>query len=190
MSLPSNWSIKKLSEVAIFLDGKRKPIKSEDRQKIHGIYPYYGATGIIDWVNDYIFDDSLILLGEDGENILSRNLPHAFVIQGKTWVNNHAHVIKPLPFMDIKFLCAQLESIDYTKYNSGSAQPKLNKKVCEDIPILVPPHSEQTKIAQALSIWDKAIATTERLLANSRQQKQALMQQLLTGKTRFPGSDN
>ena len=185
--LPEGWSKELLKDIVVFLDGKRKPIKSEDRSKISGPYPYYGATGIIDWVNDFIFDDHLILMGEDGENILSRSLPHVFQIKGKTWVNNHAHVLKPKDFVDIGYLTAYLESLRYEKYNSGSAQPKLNKAVCEKIPVSLPPLPEQKKIAQILSTWDSAISATERLLENSQQRKKALMQQLLTGKKRLPG---
>ena len=185
--VPEGWVITDLGEVADFLDGKRKPLKSEDRKKIRGLYPYYGATGVIDWVNDYIFDDELILMGEDGENILSRSLPHVFQISGKTWVNNHAHVLKPKPETDIGYLTAYLESLRYERYNSGSAQPKLNKAVCEKIPVKSPPLPEQKKIAQILSTWDQAITATERLLENSQQRKKGLMQQLLTGKKRLPG---
>src|SRR5690348_5308875 len=89
------WTKKKLSDVSVFLDGKRKPIKESERAKMRGSYPYYGASGIIDYVNDFIFDGEIILLGEDGENIVSRNLPLAFKVVGKCWVNNHAHVIQP-----------------------------------------------------------------------------------------------
>jgi type I restriction enzyme S subunit len=183
--VPNNWNSSYLKDVVIFLDGKRKPIKSEDRSNMKGKYPYYGATGIIDWVNDYIFDDKLILMGEDGENILSRKLPHVFCISGKAWVNNHAHVFKAKSNIDSFYLSTYLESLDYRKYNSGSAQPKLNKAVCEKIPVLLPPLPEQRKIATILGTWDKAIRTTERLIDNSQQQKKALMQQLLTGKKRL-----
>ncbi len=185
--LPEGWKEVKLEEAVSFLDGKRKPLKSEDRLKIRGQYPYYGATGIIDYVNDYIFDDTLILMGEDGENIISRNLPHVFIISGKTWVNNHAHVLKAKKYCDTRFLSSYLESLNYEKYNTGSAQPKLNKAICENIRILLPPFPEQKKIAAILSTWDRAIEGTEKLLANSQQQKKALMQQLLTGKKRLPG---
>jgi|26BtaG_2_1085354.scaffolds.fasta_scaffold02108_3 type I restriction enzyme S subunit len=183
--VPKGWEVRNLKDVVSFLDGKRKPIKSEDRSEMKGIYPYYGATGIIDWVNDYIFDDELILMGEDGENILSRNLPHVFCITGKSWVNNHAHVMKVNSGIDSYYLATYLESLDYRKYNSGSAQPKLNKTICEKIPVIFPPLPEQQKIANILSTWDKAISTTERLIDNSSQQKKALMQQLLTGKKRL-----
>lgn len=91
--IPYDWEVKELRELVEFLDGKRKPIKDSDRLKMQGQYPYYGASGIIDYVNNYLFDEDLILLGEDGENILSRNLPLAFKVSGKIWVNNHAHVL-------------------------------------------------------------------------------------------------
>lgn len=185
--VPNGWGKMKLIRTCDFLDGKRRPIKYEDRQSMQGIYPYYGATGIIDHVNDYIFDEELILMGEDGENILSRVLPHVFVVKGKVWVNNHAHVLRPKNGNDIHYLAHYLESLDYRKFNTGSAQPKLNKKSCEKIPVLLPPLPEQKKIARILSTWDKAIETVDKLIENSQQQKKALMQQLLTGKKRLPG---
>jgi type I restriction enzyme, S subunit len=89
------WKTKQLSEVSSFLDNKRIPLKDSDRQNHQEIYPYYGASGIIDYIDDFVFDDTLILFGEDGENILSRNLRLAFKVTGKFWLNNHAHVTKP-----------------------------------------------------------------------------------------------
>lgn len=188
--VPEGWTRKILGDVVDFLDGKRIPLKSEDRALRRGPYPYYGATGVIDWIDDYIFDDHLILLGEDGENILSRALPHAFEVRGKTWVNNHAHVLKCRGEMDATFLTAWLVEVDYRPFNTGSTQPKLNKAVCQTIPVLVPPLPEQQKIAEILSTWDRAIQTTEALLANARTQKRALMQSLLTGTRRFPGFED
>ena len=178
------WEEVHLKNCVTFLNGKRKPIKQEERANIQGIYPYYGATGIIDYVNDFIFDEELILLGEDGENILSRALPHVFIINGKTWVNNHAHVLKANNNMNPTFLCMYLESLDYRKFNSGSAQPKLNKAVCEKIPVRVPIKEEQQKIASVLTNADKEIELLEQQLADLKQEKKALMQQLLTGKRR------
>ena len=152
-----------------------------------GAHPYYGATGIIDWLDDFIFDEPIILMGEDGENILSRALPHVFKVTGKCWVNNHAHVLRARELADIDYLVAYLESLNYEKFNSGSAQPKLNKQICAAIPVLLPPLSEQRKVAEILFAWDRAIETVEALIANARTQKQALMQVLLTGKMRLPG---
>src|SRR6266540_7473839 len=85
--IPEDWNVKPLRDVVTFLDGQRRPVKDADRAKMRGSIPYYGASGIVDYVNDYLFDEDLILLGEDGENILSRNTRLAFRISGKTWVN-------------------------------------------------------------------------------------------------------
>lgn len=179
------WEVKKLGEVVTFLDGKRKPIKDSERAKMQGIYPYYGASGIIDFVNDYIFDDELILLGEDGDNILSRSSKLAFQISGKVWINNHAHVLKPNENINITFLTEYLESLDYQLYNSGTAQPKINQKACSNIPILLPSLKTQIEIAQILSDMDLEIAGLEDKLSKYRAIKTGMMQNLLTGKIRL-----
>ena len=146
--IPQEWEIKTLNKACYFLDSQRLPIKDSDRAKISGIYPYYGASGIIDYVNSYIFDDDLILLAEDGANIINRSTPIAFLVNGKIWVNNHAHVLKAKPSFDRYYLCVYLESLKYNKYNTGTAQPKLNREVCEKTPILTPPLAEKKKIAK------------------------------------------
>ncbi len=110
-----DWEEKPLGDVVHFLDGRRKPIKEADRTAIQGNYPYYGASGIIDYINDYIFDEDLILLGEDGENIVSRNLPLVFKVSGRCWVNNHAHVMKPKAPNHLEFLVQYMESLSYIK---------------------------------------------------------------------------
>lgn len=178
--IPSDWEVKPLSDVVDFLDGQRRPIKSSERKA--GEYPYYGASGIIDFVDNYIFDDDLILLGEDGENILSRNLPLAFKVSGKIWVNNHAHVLKPKEEIDITFLTDYLESLDYTLLNSGTAQPKLNKQVCLNIKVVFPTKAEQTAIATALSDADALISSLEKLIVKKHNIKQGSMQKLLQPK--------
>lgn len=178
--IPEDWEIVTLGQAVDFLDGKRRPIKSSERSK--GDYPYYGASGIIDYVNDYIFDDRLIILGEDGENILSRNLPLAFIVDGKAWINNHAHVMKPKEEFDIYFLTEFLESLDYTLLNSGTAQPKLNKNSCLSIKISKPTLPEQQAIAEALSDADAWIESLEQLIVKKRLLKQGAMQELLTPK--------
>ncbi len=173
-----DWEEKRLMEVSVFLDGKRKPIKGEDRSKMKGIYPYYGASGIIDYVNDYIFDEELILLGEDGENIVSRNLPLAFRVSGKCWVNNHAHVIKPINNNNIDFLTYSLERINYVIYNTGTAQPKLNQEVCRNIPLLIPSIFEQAKIANFLSNIDTKIESTTQQMTQTQTFKKGLLQKM------------
>jgi type I restriction enzyme, S subunit len=186
-SIPAEWEIVRLVDVVDFLDGYRRPVKDSERSKMQGEIPYYGASGVVDYVNDFLFDDDLILLGEDGENILSRNCRLAFKVSGKAWVNNHAHVLKPKAQANIDYLVEYLESLDYSGYNTGTAQPKLNKQVCTQIPVVVPPLPEQSAIATALSDIDALLSSLDALIAKKRDITQAAMQQLLTGKTRLPG---
>ena len=185
--IPEEWEVKRLGEVCTFLDSQRIPIKDADRGKMQGKYPYYGASGIIDYVNDYIFDDDLILLGEDGANIIMRSTPLAFLVNGKVWINNHAHVLKTKSGFSRYYVCNYLESLSYDKYNTGTAQPKLNREVCEKIPVLLPPEEEQNRISELLTTWDTAIEKQSELIEKLKLRKRALMQQLLTGKKRLPG---
>jgi type I restriction enzyme S subunit len=185
--IPEDWEVKPLDQIAVFLDSQRKPVKDSDRLRMQGDIPYYGASGVIDYVDDYLFDDELILLAEDGENILSRSSRVAFRISGKAWVNNHAHVLKPKDMVDIGYVTEYLESLDYSQYNSGSAQPKLNKQVCLSISIPLPPLPEQRAIAAALGDVDALLAGLERLIAKRRAVKQAAMDALLSGRVRLPG---
>jgi type I restriction enzyme S subunit len=185
--IPVGWEFSSLGNCAIFLDNQRIPLKDEDRQIRQGKYPYYGASGIIDYIDDYLFDDELILLGEDGANILSRSTPLSFRVQGKIWVNNHAHVIKPKDSTSIGFLCEYLESISYAQYNTGTAQPKLNREICSQIPIPLPPLPEQKAIAGVLECWDRGISGLELKIEKKRLIKNGLMQRLLSGKQRLKG---
>jgi len=185
--IPEEWNVCSLAEVVDFLDGRRRPVKDSDRAKMRGDIPYYGASGIVDYVDDYLFDDDLILLGEDGENILSRSCKLAFRVSGKIWVNNHAHVLKPKGGNDIGFVAEFLESLKYDQYNTGTAQPKLNKQVCSAIQIVTPTLCEQRAIAAALSDVDALLVKLDALIDKKRDLKQAAMQQLLTGKARLPG---
>jgi type I restriction enzyme S subunit len=179
------WESKKLGEVAIFLDGRRKPIKSSDRLKIKGEYPYYGASGIIDYINDYIFDEEIILLGEDGENIISRNLPLAFKVVGKCWINNHAHVLKPKQNYQIDFLTQLLENVSYVQYNTGTAQPKLNQEICRGIPLTFPCYVEQTKIASFLNGVDEKLQALKQKKTHLLQYKKGVMQKIFSQELRF-----
>jgi type I restriction enzyme S subunit len=186
--IPEDWIVRPLGEIVDFLDGRRRPVKDSDRSKMRGTIPYYGASGIVDYVNSHLFDEDLILLGEDGENIVSRNCRLAFRISGKTWVNNHAHVLRPKSDTSLGFLVEYLESLSYEQYNSGTAQPKLNKQTCLRIPIALPPtETEQAAIAEALSDADALIESLAQLLAKKRALKLGAMQELLTGKKRLSG---
>lgn len=149
--LPDGWSVSPLSKLVEFLDSMRIPIKSADRSKRQGEYPYYGASSVIDHIDDYIFDEELILVGEDGANIIDRSTPLAFKVSGKIWVNNHAHVLRVVAPNNIDYLVDYLESISYKPYVTGTAQPKLNKAALGGIQIPVPPAEEQDMIAAVYS---------------------------------------
>lgn len=144
------WS--SLGDLAENLDSKRKPITSGLRDA--GEIPYYGASGIVDYVKDYIFDGDFLLVSEDGANLLARNTPIAFSISGKTWVNNHAHVLKFNTYAERRYIEYYLNSIDLTPYISGAAQPKLNKKNLESILIPNPSFLEKERIVEMLDKFD------------------------------------
>ena len=158
------WEKCKLEDCVDFLDGLRKPIKSEDRKCEMGLYPYYGASGIIDYIDEYIFDGDYILLSEDGANILDRNYRIAFLAKGKIWVNNHAHVLLPHTNIDIDFLSEALERLNYAVYNTGTTMPKLNQEVCRTIGLYIPPIKEQNKIGALLSLLNERIATQNKII--------------------------
>ena len=143
---------KTLGVLAENLDSMRKPITSGLREP--GDIPYYGASGIVDYVKDYIFDCELLLVSEDGANLLARNTPIAFSISGKSWVNNHAHVLKFKTYAERKYVEYYLNSIDLTPYISGSAQPKLNKKSLESIRIPNPSPEDKNRIVDILDKFD------------------------------------
>ena len=176
------WEQRKLGECVTFLDTMRKPLKESEREQ--GIYPYYGASGIVDYVSDYIFDEELVLLSEDGANITDRNYPVCFLASGKYWVNNHAHVLKVNAGNENNFICNSLERMDFTQYNSGMAMPKLNKDVCHNIPLFCPVYEEQKQIGDFFRNLDTLITLHQRKSEQEKQKKTALMQLLLTGKVR------
>jgi len=149
-----------LGDVANFLDTIRKPL--EGAKRIPGPYPYYGASGIVDFVDGYLFDEELVLLSEDGANITDRNYPVCFLATGKYWVNNHAHVLKIKGGNENNFVCNSLEQKDYKKYNSGMAMPKLNQEICREIPILCPNYNEQKKIGDFFRNLDNLITLHQR----------------------------
>lgn len=180
--VPKEWEVAKLYDTVTVLDSMRIPIKQEDRDIMQKGYPYYGASGIIDYVNDFIFDDELILLGEDGENVISRNLPLAFIVKGKIWVNNHAHVFKPNGKLIIGLLVEQLEKFNYSTYVSGSAQPKITQEHLKKINVFVPHEIEQDRIIDSLRSTNKTIGDEQSVLDKLYKLKQGLMSDLLRGR--------
>ncbi|MTH95501.1 restriction endonuclease subunit S [Roseibium sp. RKSG952] len=142
-----------LEKLAENLDSKRKPITSSLREP--GEIPYYGASGVVDYVKDYLFDGDYLLVSEDGANLLARSTPIAFSISGKTWVNNHAHILEFETYAERRFVEYYLNSIDLTPYISGAAQPKLNKKNLNSILIPNPSLDEKKRIVTILDTFDK-----------------------------------
>lgn len=149
-----------MDDVVEFLDTMRKPL--EGAKRISGSYPYYGASGIVDYVDGYLFDEELILLSEDGANITDRNYPVCFLASGKYWVNNHAHVLRTKQGNENNFICNSLEQKDYTQYNTGMAMPKLNKETCKKIPVSCPEFKEQKKIGDYFRSLDHLITLHQR----------------------------
>lgn len=143
---------KTLNNLAENRDSMRKPITSGLREA--GNIPYYGASGIVDYVKGYIFDGDFLLISEDGANLIARSTPIAFSISGKSWVNNHAHVLEFNSYTERKYVEYYLNSIDLTPYISGAAQPKLNKKNLESIRIPNPPFQEKERIVSILDKFD------------------------------------
>ena len=155
------------------LDSMRKPITSGLRES--GSIPYYGASGIVDYVKDYIFDGDFLLVSEDGANLLARNTPIAFSISGKSWVNNHAHILKFNTYAERRFVDIYLNSIDLTPYISGAAQPKLNQKNLNSIPIPIPcpdnPEKSLAIQAEIVRILDAFTELTAELTAELNMRK-------------------
>ena len=184
--VPEKWEVKRLKYVIALFDHKRVPLSGEERGKMtNKIYNYYGASGIIDRVDDYIFDGEYILIGEDGANLLARNSPLAFKAIGKFWVNNHAHILK-LKYGSLDYFTNLLESIDYTIWVSGSAQPKLTAENLANIEIIEPPLKDQTMIVQfieekTLKI-DNYISKIYQKIELLKEFRTALISEVVTGK--------
>ena len=133
---PFGWKIKRFDEISENLDSRRKPVTSSDRKE--GIYPYYGASGIVDYVEDYLFDEDILLISEDGANLLMRSTPIAFSVSGKIWVNNHAHVVRFKDMNMQNYVEKYFSLIDITDSITGSAQPKLNQAKLNAMLIPIP----------------------------------------------------
>ena len=165
-----------MDDVVEFLDTMRKPL--EGAKRISGSYPYYGASGIVDYVDGYLFDEELILLSEDGANITDRNYPVCFLASGKYWVNNHAHVLQTKQGNENNFICNSLERKDYTQYNTGMAMPKLNKETCKKIPISCPEFEEQKKIGDYFRSLDHLITLHQRKYDKLQVLKKAMLEKM------------
>lgn len=149
--LPKGWAWTRFSAITINRDSERKPISSSQRTDVAKIYDYYGASGKIDKIDKYIFDERLLLIGEDGANLVTRSKPIAFFAEGQYWVNNHAHCIDATDKFILEYLCFYINAISLEKYVTGSAQPKMTQDNMNSILIPLPPYSEQRRMSQRLN---------------------------------------
>lgn len=177
------WSVKNLCEISENLDSKRIPITKGVRQE--GSIPYYGASGIVDYVKDFIFDGDILLISEDGANLLARTYPIAFSVSGRCWVNNHAHVVRFQNITSQKFVEFYLNSISLKPYVSGMAQPKLNQAMLNKIPIPFPDIEIQGKYLRLFeSIKDSAtiaMNSQEKKITELNGLKQSILKQAFAG---------
>lgn len=173
----SEWKEYRLSDIADILNAKRIPLNSQEREKRKGNYPYYGASGIVDYINGYIFDGEHVLISEDGENLRSRTTPIAFKANGKFWVNNHAHIVKgKKPFLN-GWIIYYFKNIDINPYITGAVQPKLNKENLLSIPIYLPDFITTEQITEILSSLDDKIELNNKINKNLEDLAQALFKQ-------------
>lgn len=171
------WATKTLAELAENLDNRRVPVTEKDRTK--GNIPYYGASGIVDYIRDFIFDEDLLCISEDGANLRARTAPIAFSISGKTWVNNHAHVLRFDSKCVQKIVEDYLNSISLEDYLTGMAQPKLNRAMLDTIPVPVPQDDdEQQAVSDCLSSLDNLITAQSQKIDAIKIHKKGLIQQL------------
>lgn len=168
----------RFDEVTINFDKKRIPLSSAQREKRQGTFRYYGAQGVIDHVDDYIFDGTYLLIAEDGENLKSKKQNIAQVVDGQFWVNNHAHIVQGNEQCDTRFLCYLINSMDLSGYVTGSAQPKLSQANLNAVTLSLPTLAEQKRIVEYLYILDQKIDVNRQINDNLEQQAMALYRQM------------
>ncbi|QIW15451.1 hypothetical protein A4G20_03485 [Pasteurellaceae bacterium RH1A] len=179
-----------MGEIVINRDADRVPLSKIERDKLAKVYDYYGASGVIDKVDKYIFNEELLLIGEDGANLLLRTKPIAFIANGKYWVNNHAHVLQMPNKLSIHYLCFFINATNLHKYVSGTAQPKMNQENMNSIWVSLPPLNEQhrivSKIEELLPFIDQYDQKEQALTALNKnfpeQLKKSILQAAIQGK--------
>jgi type I restriction enzyme S subunit len=182
--IPEGWEVRKFKHLTSNLDGKRIPISADSRER--GKIPYYGATGILDYVEGYLFDETLLLVGEDGAPFFEKNKDVAFIVKGKSWVNNHAHVLRVIKNNSPFWLCYFMNSNDYSISIKGSTRDKLNQYDLSNIPVAVPPKQEQSQIVEyldkATSKIDQTINKIQEKITLMEEYKKSLIHHVVTGK--------
>ena len=184
--VPVDWEVGPIKRFVTVLDGRRIPLSVQERAVRKGLYSYYGASGVIDTIDDYIFDEDLVLVSEDGANLLNRSTPIAFVARGKYWVNNHAHILRPIDD-NLAYWAERIETIDLTPWVTGSAQPKLTIEALRELRVAVPSsiaerHAIQEHILKADAAAMCLVREVERAIALLRERRTALITAAVTGK--------
>lgn len=149
--IPESWSWVRFGSAMINRDSERIPLSVDERSKLDKVYDYYGASGVIDKVDRFLFSKPLLLIGEDGANLLNRSTPIAFIATGYYWVNNHAHVLDTPGGLLMKYIEIFINAISLAPYVTGTAQPKMNQEKMNSILIPVPPTNEQERIIDAVN---------------------------------------
>jgi type I restriction enzyme S subunit len=188
--IPSDWKCLTIGAAYEICNQGRLPLSRERRQQMEGPYPYYGPTGVLDHINEYRFDGTYALIGEDGDHFLKfYRQPMTLMVCGRFNVNNHAHVVGPRGENMVEWFQAYFENRDITRSltRQGAGRFKLRKAALEQLPLALPPSSEQRLIVEAISHATNLIASLERLIDKKQAIKQGIMQRLLTGETRLPG---
>lgn len=187
--IPQGWEWCRFGSLMINRDSERIPLSVAQRQTLKKVYDYYGASGVIDKVDKYLFDKDLLLIGEDGANLINRSTPIAFIAKGKYWVNNHAHVLDVCGGLNLAYIALFINAISLVNYVTGTAQPKMNQEKMNSILVTVPPISEQARIVnqieslQPLIIrYDKAQSELNILNTSVKEQlKKSILQEAIQG---------
>lgn len=164
----------RFDEVTINFDKKRVPLSGAQREKRQGNFRYYGAQGVIDHIDDFIFEGTYLLIAEDGENLKSKKQNIAQVVEGQFWVNNHAHIVQGNELCNTRYLCYLLNSMDLSGYVTGSAQPKLSQANLNAVTLFLPSITVQERIVECLYLFDKKIAVNQKINDNLQQQAELL----------------
>ncbi len=155
--IPKGWEWERFGNIMINRDSERIPLSVTQRQHLKKTYDYYGASGVIDKVDKYLFDKDLLLIGEDGANLINRSTPIAFIAKGKYWVNNHAHVLDVCGGMVLSYVALFINAISLVEYVTGTAQPKMNQEKMNSILLAIPPIKEQYRILEKMLVVDTYI---------------------------------
>lgn len=177
--IPETWKYCYFDDVLINRDSERIPVSVADRKKLSKKYDYYGASGVIDKVDNYLFDENLLLIGEDGANLLSRSTPIAFIAKGKYWVNNHAHVLQATEHVLLEYIEIYINAISLVPYVTGSAQPKLSQHMMSKIPVPVPPIEEQQRIVETVRSVSEHLGLIDTLQSQYQENLAALKSKII-----------